>query len=59
MPATGIPLTRLLLRSLRSVGRDIHLVLDPIRLFLSIPQALVLLAARRPAAILTTGGYER
>jgi UDP-N-acetylglucosamine--N-acetylmuramyl-(pentapeptide) pyrophosphoryl-undecaprenol N-acetylglucosamine transferase len=32
-------------------------VLDPIRLGLSIPQALVLLVARRPAAIFTTGGY--
>ncbi len=34
-----------------------HLVLDPIRLGLSIPQALILLLARRPAAIFTTGGY--
>ena len=57
MPAAGIPLRRLLLRSLRSAGRDVHLVLDPIRLALSIPQAFILLAARRPAAILTTGGY--
>ena len=32
-------------------------MLDPIRLALSIPQALVLLLARRPAAIFTTGGY--
>ena len=48
---------RLLLRSLRSAGRDIHLVLDPIRLGLSIPQAFVLLLLRRPAAIFTTGGY--
>lgn len=46
-----------MLRSLRSAGRDIHLVLDPIRLGLSIPQAFVLLLARRPAAIFTTGGY--
>jgi UDP-N-acetylglucosamine--N-acetylmuramyl-(pentapeptide) pyrophosphoryl-undecaprenol N-acetylglucosamine transferase len=57
VPATGIPLTRLLLRSLRSAARDIHLVLDPIRLGLSVPQALVLLLVRRPAAIFTTGGY--
>ena len=34
-----------LLRSLRSAGRDIHLVLDPIRLGLSVPQAFVLLLA--------------
>jgi UDP-N-acetylglucosamine--N-acetylmuramyl-(pentapeptide) pyrophosphoryl-undecaprenol N-acetylglucosamine transferase len=57
VPPAGIPLTRLLLRSLRSAGRDIHLVLDPVRLGLSIPQALVLLLRRRPAAIFTTGGY--
>ncbi len=57
MPPSGIPLRRLLLRSLRSAARDLHLVLDPIRLGLSIPQALVLLLARRPAAIFTTGGY--
>lgn len=57
VPAAGIPLRRLLLRSLRSAGRDIHLVLDPLRLVLSFPQALIVLALRRPAAILTTGGY--
>ncbi len=48
---------RLLLRSLRSAGRDAHLLLDPIRLGLSVPQALVLLLAHRPTAIFTTGGY--
>jgi len=32
-------------------------VLDPLRLGLSVPQALALLARRRPAAIFTTGGY--
>lgn len=57
VPAAGIPLRRLLLRSLRSAGRDIHLVLDPVRLLLSIPQAFALLVARRPAVIFTTGGY--
>jgi len=57
VPAAGIPLTRLLLRSLRSAGRDVHLVLDPLRLGLSVPQALILLLVRRPAAIFTTGGY--
>jgi len=57
VPAAGIPLTRLLLRSLRSAGRDIHVVLDPLRLGLSVPQALILLLVRRPAAIFTTGGY--
>jgi UDP-N-acetylglucosamine--N-acetylmuramyl-(pentapeptide) pyrophosphoryl-undecaprenol N-acetylglucosamine transferase len=57
VPAAGIPLRRLALRSLRSAGRDAHLVLDPLRLGLSVPQALVELAARRPAAVFTTGGY--
>ena len=57
VPPAGIPLRRLWLRSLRSAARDIHLVLDPVRLVLSVPQALVLLAMRRPAAIFTTGGY--
>ncbi len=37
--------------------RDVHLVLDPIRLGLSIPQATWMLARRRPAAVFTTGGY--
>ena len=53
----GIPFRRLLLRSLRTVQRDIHLVLDPIRLALSIPQAAWWLIRRRPAAVFTTGGY--
>ncbi len=57
MPPTGIPLRRLVLRSLRSAGRDVHLLLDPVRLVLSIPQAFLLLVLHRPAAILTTGGY--
>lgn len=53
----GYPIRLLALRSLRSVGRDVHLVLDPLRLAASVPQALALLARRRPAAIFTTGGY--
>ena len=57
MPPSGIRLRLLLLRSLRSVERDVHLVLDPIRLALSVPQALWWLGRRRPAAIFTTGGY--
>jgi UDP-N-acetylglucosamine--N-acetylmuramyl-(pentapeptide) pyrophosphoryl-undecaprenol N-acetylglucosamine transferase len=55
--AAGIPLRRLALRSLRTVERDVHLVADPARLTLSVPQALALLARDRPAAIFTTGGY--
>src|SRR5687767_15208963 len=55
--AAGFPIRRLALRSLRSVERDVHLVLDPIRLAVSVPQAGLILADRRPAAIFTTGGY--
>jgi UDP-N-acetylglucosamine--N-acetylmuramyl-(pentapeptide) pyrophosphoryl-undecaprenol N-acetylglucosamine transferase len=57
IPATGIPFRRLLVRSLRSVDLDFHVVLDPIRLSLSVPQAMAMLLLRRPAAIFTTGGY--
>lgn len=57
VPAAGFRLRRMLLRSLRSVDRDVHLVLDPVRLALSVPQALWWLLRRRPAAIFTTGGY--
>ena len=46
-----------MLRSLRTVELNLHAVLDPIRLALSVPQAGLLLLARRPAAIFTTGGY--
>ncbi|HET9435922.1 MAG TPA: UDP-N-acetylglucosamine--N-acetylmuramyl-(pentapeptide) pyrophosphoryl-undecaprenol N-acetylglucosamine transferase [Candidatus Limnocylindrales bacterium] len=55
--AAGIPLRRLILRSLRTVDRDVHLVADPARLALSVPQAVAILARDRPAAIFTTGGY--
>ncbi len=57
MPQAGIPLRLLALRSLRSVERNVHLVLDPIRLALSVPQATWWLVRRRPAAIFTTGGF--
>jgi len=40
VPGNGIPFSRLALRSLRSAGRDVHLVLDPLRLAASFPQAL-------------------
>ncbi|MBI3751313.1 MAG: UDP-N-acetylglucosamine--N-acetylmuramyl-(pentapeptide) pyrophosphoryl-undecaprenol N-acetylglucosamine transferase [Chloroflexi bacterium] len=53
----GIPLRRLALRSLRSVEANVHLVLDPIRLAASVPEALWIVGRRRPAAIFTTGGY--
>ncbi len=57
MPAAGIRLRRLALRSLRSTEADIHVALDPVRLAVSVPQAAALLASERPAAIFTTGGY--
>ena len=57
VPAAGIPLRRLAARSLRTTEADVHAVLDPIRLGLSVPQATAILLAERPAAILTTGGY--
>ena len=57
MPATGIPFRRLAVRSLRSVGLDVHAILDPLRLGASVPQAAAILARDRPAAIFTTGGY--
>ena len=57
VPAAGIPLSRLVARSLRTTEADIHAVLDPIRLGVSVPQAAALLIRLRPAAIFTTGGY--
>ncbi|HEX5450811.1 MAG TPA: glycosyltransferase, partial [Candidatus Limnocylindrales bacterium] len=53
----GIPFRRLWLRSLRSTELDLHAMLDPLRLAVSIPQATAMLARRRPDAILSTGGY--
>jgi UDP-N-acetylglucosamine--N-acetylmuramyl-(pentapeptide) pyrophosphoryl-undecaprenol N-acetylglucosamine transferase len=53
----GIRVRRLLLRSLRTVDLSAQAALDPIRLGLSVPQSAAILAAERPAAILTTGGY--
>ena len=57
VPPTGIPLRRLAVRSLRTTEIDVHAVLDPVRLGLSVPQAAAILARERPAAIFTTGGY--
>jgi len=55
--SAGLPFDRLAVRSLRTVDRSVNTVLDPIRLAISVPQAGVYLARRRPAAIFTTGGY--
>jgi UDP-N-acetylglucosamine--N-acetylmuramyl-(pentapeptide) pyrophosphoryl-undecaprenol N-acetylglucosamine transferase len=57
VPAAGIPLRRLVLRSLRTVDLGAHAVLDPLRLGASVPQAAAILASERPDAIFTTGGY--
>jgi UDP-N-acetylglucosamine--N-acetylmuramyl-(pentapeptide) pyrophosphoryl-undecaprenol N-acetylglucosamine transferase len=57
VPPAGIPLRRLMLRSLRTVDLNVHTVLDPMRLAASVPQAAAILARVRPAAIFTTGGY--
>lgn len=48
---------QLVVRSLRSGGRDVHAVLDPLRLGAAAPQAWWLLGRLRPAALFTTGGY--
>jgi len=52
-----LPYHQLVVRSLRSAARDVHLVLDPLRLAASVPQAWALLGRLRPAAVFTTGGY--
>jgi UDP-N-acetylglucosamine--N-acetylmuramyl-(pentapeptide) pyrophosphoryl-undecaprenol N-acetylglucosamine transferase len=52
-----LPYHQLVVRSLRSTGADLHLVLDPLRLAASVPQAWRLLGRIRPAVIFTTGGY--
>jgi UDP-N-acetylglucosamine--N-acetylmuramyl-(pentapeptide) pyrophosphoryl-undecaprenol N-acetylglucosamine transferase len=52
-----MPYHQLTVRSLRSAGRDVHLVLDPMRLMAASPQAWRLLGRLRPSAIFTTGGY--
>jgi UDP-N-acetylglucosamine--N-acetylmuramyl-(pentapeptide) pyrophosphoryl-undecaprenol N-acetylglucosamine transferase len=57
VPPSGIPLRRLAVRSLRTTELDAHVVLDPLRLAASVPQAAAILARERPAAIFTTGGY--
>jgi UDP-N-acetylglucosamine--N-acetylmuramyl-(pentapeptide) pyrophosphoryl-undecaprenol N-acetylglucosamine transferase len=52
-----LPYHQLVVRSLRSAGADVHLLLDPVRLAASVPQAWLLLGRLRPAALFTTGGY--
>jgi len=57
VPAAGLRLERLWLRSLRTVDLSLATLLDPLRLLVSAPQALALLMRRRPDAIFSTGGY--
>jgi UDP-N-acetylglucosamine--N-acetylmuramyl-(pentapeptide) pyrophosphoryl-undecaprenol N-acetylglucosamine transferase len=54
---SGMAYHQLLVRSLRTAARDVHLVLDPLRLLASTPQAWWLLGEYRPQALFTTGGY--
>lgn len=56
-PPEGYQVELLALRSLRTVDRSVHTVLDPIRLGASYPQALAKLARHRPDVVFTTGGY--
>jgi UDP-N-acetylglucosamine--N-acetylmuramyl-(pentapeptide) pyrophosphoryl-undecaprenol N-acetylglucosamine transferase len=53
----GLPLTRLSLRSLRTVDLSANTILDPLRLLASIPQAFLALRRQRPEVIYLTGGY--
>jgi UDP-N-acetylglucosamine--N-acetylmuramyl-(pentapeptide) pyrophosphoryl-undecaprenol N-acetylglucosamine transferase len=55
--AGDLPYHELLVRSLRSGGMNAHLVIDPLRLAASVPQAWALLARLRPRAVFTSGGY--
>src|SRR4029078_7308002 len=52
-----LPYHQLVIRSLRSTGADLHLVLDPLRLAASVPQAWRLLGRLRPGVIFPPGGY--
>jgi UDP-N-acetylglucosamine--N-acetylmuramyl-(pentapeptide) pyrophosphoryl-undecaprenol N-acetylglucosamine transferase len=57
VPAAGLRLEQLRLRSLRTVEASPDTVLDPLRLLASVPQAIWALLRWRPDAIYTTGGY--
>jgi UDP-N-acetylglucosamine--N-acetylmuramyl-(pentapeptide) pyrophosphoryl-undecaprenol N-acetylglucosamine transferase len=57
VPAAGLPLERLWLRSLRSVDASLATLLDPLRLVASLPQALNVLLRWRPDVVYSTGGY--
>jgi UDP-N-acetylglucosamine--N-acetylmuramyl-(pentapeptide) pyrophosphoryl-undecaprenol N-acetylglucosamine transferase len=55
--AGAMPYHQLVVRSLRSGGMNADLVLDPLRLAASVPQAYMLLGRLQPRAIFTSGGY--
>ena len=57
VPAAGLELSRLAVRSLRTTGADVHAILDPLRLAVSVPQASLILLRHRPDVVFTTGGY--
>ncbi len=57
VPARGLRLDRLWLRSLRTVDASLNTILDPLRLAASVPQAFFKLRRWRPDVIYTTGGY--
>jgi len=57
VPEAGVPLTRLMLRTLRTVDLSLATILDPLRLAGSVPEAWVRLGAWRPDVVYTTGGY--
>ena len=57
VPPTGLAYRQLVVRSLRSGGVNAHLVLDPLRLGASVPQAWWMLHRLRPDVLFTTGGY--
>jgi UDP-N-acetylglucosamine--N-acetylmuramyl-(pentapeptide) pyrophosphoryl-undecaprenol N-acetylglucosamine transferase len=57
VPDAGLPLTRLWLRTLRTVDLSVATILDPLRLLASVPQALLALRRLRPDVIYLTGGY--
>ncbi len=57
VPSAGYPLDRLWLRTLRTVDLSVATITDPLRLGASVPQAVALLARRRPDVLYATGGY--
>lgn len=57
VPKSGYRLDRLSLRTLRTVDLSVASAMDPIRLGVSVPQAVWKLGRWRPDVVFTTGGY--